>query len=359
MSQRLRGLDVRLSDFPQTIGYCQSDTVAVFQALNAVQQRLLYCKEASEDSWNGTWAEIAFTMSRDKPFITLDRDIARLELVDVCDRPVTVNNQFWEYLRFGNGRFPKLFRQGHCSCFTPEVFSRNNVPTVVDMPTVPSFLQAFPTNTADIGKRVLMQGTDNNGTVLISQDGINRVTGLYAVLAQPFVQWPTLFNSITGIQKDVTIGPVNIMSMDPTTGVQTLLVTLQPQETTAWYRRYYFDSLPCNCCSFVCPNPCSPNQPAASVSITAIAKLEFIPVTTDTDYCLIQNLRALVSEAAAWRYSKMDSVQSRQLEAVDHKAAVRLLNGEIAHYYGIQDPAIRLDVFGSAHLKRQAIGIQL
>src|SRR5215510_10300942 len=120
--QRLRGIDVRLSDFPQTIGLCASDTALVYQALNATQQRLLYCKEAGEESWWGTWAEIAFTMSRDRPFITLERDIARLELVDICDRPVTVNNQFREYLRFGNGRFPKLFRQGNCNCFIPEVY---------------------------------------------------------------------------------------------------------------------------------------------------------------------------------------------------------------------------------------------
>jgi hypothetical protein len=227
----------------------------------------------------------------------------------------------------------------------------------VDLPTIPTYIQAYPTNSADVKNRVLIQGTDNNGNVLISQDGLDQVTGIFQTLQFPFVQWPTLFNSISGIQKDVTVGPVNIMAMDPTTGVQTLLVTLQPQETTAWYRRYYFDSLPCNCCSVVCPNPCSPNVPVSSVAVTAIAKLEFIPVATDTDYCLIQNLQALIEEGMSWRYSKMDSLQSKQLEAIKHKNAVRLLNGEIGHYLGIEEPAIRLDVFGSAKLERHAIGI--
>jgi hypothetical protein len=131
---------------------------------------------------------------------------------------------------------------------------------------------------------------------------------------------------------------------------------MQPTETTAWYRRYYFNSLPCNCCSFVCPNPCSPIQPAASVSITAIAKLDFIPVITDTDYCLIQNLEALKEESMSYRYSKMDSPQSKQLEAIKHRNAVRLLNGEITHYLGTTDPAVNLAVFGSARLQRQSIG---
>lgn len=357
--QRLRGIDVRLSDFPNSIGLCQSDAVSVFAALNSVQRRLLYCKEAGEESWWGTWAEIAFTASRTHPYVTLDNSVARLEVVDICDTPVSVNNQFFEYLRFGNGRMPKLFRQGHCKCFEPEVYSRNNVPTWVDMPTVPSYIQAYPTDAQDVDKRVLMQGKDNNDVVLISQDGFNRVNGLFASLTSPFVQWPTLFNSITGIQKDTTVGPVHIYSVDPTTGTQTLLVTLQPQETTAWYRRYFFNSLPCNCCSVTCPNPCSPNVPACSVAVTAIAKMEFMPVTTDTDYCLIQNLEALVEEGMSWRYSKMDSIQSKQLEQVKHKNAVRLLNGELAHYLGIQDPAVNLSVFGDARLARQAIGLQL
>jgi hypothetical protein len=357
--QRLRGIDIRLSDFPQTIGLCQSDTVGVFQALNAVQQRLLYCKEAGEESWWGTWAEIAFTMSRTTPYVTLERDIARLELVDICDRPVEVNNQFREYLRFGNGRFPKIFRQGHCGCFSPQVYSRNNVPTWVDLPNPPQFIQAYPSNNADVGLRVLIQGADNNGTTVISQDGFNRVTGLWQPLQTPFTQWPTQFSTLTGIQKDVTTSPVNIFAMDPTSGVQTLLVTLQPQETTAWYRRYYFSSLPFNCCTFTGPNPCSPNQPASSVAVTAIAKLEFIPVTTDTDYCLIQNLQALIEEGQAHRYSKMDSIQSKQLEAIKHKDSVRLLSGEITHYLGLTEPAINLSVFGDAHLSRAGIGTML
>jgi len=340
------------------VGLCTSDQVGVFNFLNSSQRRLIYCKEAGDESWWGTWAEIAFTMSRDRPFLTLDRNVARLELVNLCDRPITVNNQFQEYLRFGNGRFPKIFRQAHCGCWVPEAYSRNNVPTFVDM--VPgSFLQAFPTNSADVGRRVLMQGVDSNGTTVISQDGFNRVQGLFATLQSPFVQWPIQWNRITGIQKDATAGPVNIYSMDPNTGAQVLLVTMQPTETTAWYRRYFFNSLPFNCCTFDCPNPCSPLVPAQSVVMTAIAKLEFIPVVTDTDYCLIQNLEALKEESMSYRYSKMDSPQSKQLEAIKHKNAVRLLNGELAHYLGVTMPAVNLAVFGSARLEKQAIGNML
>ncbi len=356
MPTRLRFYDVRTSDYAEAVGLCSSDMIGVANSLNSAQRRLLYCKEAGEESWIGTWAEIAFTVSRANPYVTFGRDIARLEAVDICNTPVSVNNQFFEYLRFGNGRLPKEFRACHCSCWTPQVYTRNNSPTFVDLFDPPQLLRVRSTSTSDVGKRVLMQGLDANDTTIYTQDGFQRVEGIFGAIADPYFQWPLTLNRITGIQKDVTQGQVTISQVDPNTGVETVLVTMQPTETTAWYRRYYFDSLPWNCCSFSAPNPCSPNQPTSSVQVTAIAKLEFIPVVADTDYCLIGNLEALKEEGMSYRYSKMDSLQSKQLEEITHKKAIRLLNGEIAHYLGIKDPAINLAVFGTARLEKRAIG---
>jgi len=354
--QRLRLYDCRVSSLPTSVGLCQSDIAGVAEVVNSAQRRLLYCKEAGEESWYGTFAEVQFTVSRSTPFVTLDNSIARLEFIDICNRPVTTNNQFVEFLRFGNGRLPKLFQQEHCGCFAPQVYSRNNAPTFVDLSSPPQFLRAYATDASDADKRVMIQGTDNNDKTIFTQDFFQRAQGQFESLELPFVQWPQQFNSITGIQKDITNFPVQVFQVDPTTGAQVLLVTMQPAETTAWYRRYFFSNLPFNCCSFTGPNPCSPTQPASSVQINAIVKLEFHPVTADTDYCLIQNLEALKQEAMAVRYSTMDSPQSKQLEALKHKDAVRYLNGELAHYLGIDNPAIEVSVFGSARLERKMVG---
>jgi hypothetical protein len=160
---------------------------------------------------------------------------------------------------------------------------------------------------------------------------------------------PIPFNSITGIQKDATVAPVRFTQVDPTTGNELLLHTMEPSETTAWYRRYYFDSLPINCCF-------DPNTGVTNVLVTAIAKLELIPVVSDTDYTLIQNMEALIEEAQAVRYSTIDSQQSKQNEAIKHRDAVRLLRGELSHYVGLTQPAVFFAPFGSARLERQKIG---
>jgi hypothetical protein len=355
--QRLRVYDVRLDGrLGNAVGICQDDIAGYCRYLNAATRRLLFCKEAGEESWNGTFAEIAFTVTREVPFVTTPREVARLEFVDVCTWPVEVQNQFFEYLRFGNGRLPKLFHQGlgGRACHAPQVLSRNNVPTFTDLTGPPQFIRIYITDPQDVGKRILMQGTDGNGNVIYSQDVLNRVTGIYTSLDSPFATVaasgvPVPFNSISGIQKDVTVGPVQIYQVDPTTGTQLLLSTMEPTETTAWYRRYYFSSLPVNCCF-------NRVSGTTDVRVTAIAKIEPENVSGDTDYLLLQNLEAYIEEAQAVRYSTMDGQQARQNEVAKHKLAVGYLNGELSHVYGKDNPAVNLALFGSARLERQAIG---
>ena len=89
---------------------------------------------------------------------------------------------------------------------------------------------------------------------------------------------------------------------------------------------------------------------------SAIAKLDLIPVMTDTDYCLIQNLEAITEQCASIRYSEMDSPQAKDLSRERHNIAISYLNGELNHYLGKNEPAVSLEVFGSAKLNRRKIG---
>ena len=354
--QRLRLYDVRLSRLQRAIGVCSADINTIAEYVNTAQRRLLFCKEAGDEGFNGTWAEIAFNVSRTQPYVTLPREIARFEAVNVCNNPVSVQNQFYEYLEFGNGRLPKI--RG-CACQNPlQVYSRNNVPLFTDLPVGSSnFIQAFASDAADQTgiKRVLIQGLDQNGVTVYSQDGSNRVLGLPVPLVAPFSSSaPTQFTSITGIQKDITVGPVQFFAVDATTGAQTLILTMEPGEQTAWYRRYYFDPLPFNCCQTL--PPVQPSTPGI-VQVTTICKLELIPVVVDTDYLLFQNLEAVIEEASAVRYSEIDSPTAKQMEARKHQQAVAMLNGELTHYFSSQNPAILVQPFGSAKLSRVKVGM--
>lgn len=353
--QRLRFYDLRtFPRFPSLLGFCANDTPRLAAYVNSAQRRLVYAREAGEEGWWGSWAEIAFNLTQTNPSITFDSSIARVQAFNVCNRTVPIQNQFYEYLQFGNGRTRSLIEKcpGNLTWF-----SRNNGVTFVDMTNPPQLIQVFASNPADTDqnspKRVLIQGTDNNGIPIRSQDGPNQVDGNFLTLQAPFVITPTSMMTLTGIQKDITVGQVQFFQVDPVTGASVLLLTMQPTETTAWYRRYFINPTPAFCCNIPgVPNPNAPNL----VQCTAIVKLELLPVTTDTDYLLIQNLEALIEECCAVRYSEMDTLSSKQLEAQKHRAAIGLLNGELTHYQGMDDPAINFAPFGSARLIHKRIG---
>jgi hypothetical protein len=342
---------MRLSRLPAAVGLCQSDILRIARYCNSAEQRLLYCKEAGDEGWWGTFAEIAFNVSRDLPYITLPREVARLQFVNACNEPIAINNQFYEYLQFGNGRLPKTCNNCDSIGITESV-TRNNVPTFVDLTNGPQIVRLYCTDAADVGKRVLLQGLDNNSNTVYSQDVMNRVTGIFTVLNQPFVDAAVQFNKITGIQKDITAGPVQVMQVDPTSGDEVLLSTMEAGEETTWYRRYYFDNLPCGCC----PSP-SQTQTCPTVQVTAIAKLEPLRARVDTDYFLIQNQEALIEEAQSIRYSEMDTSEAKQMSAERHAQAVRFLNGELTHYLGKDTAAVSFAPFGTARLERKQIGI--
>lgn len=347
---RLRLYDMRLSRLPQMLGYCQGDIPNIAQAVNEAQRRLITCKEVGDEGWNNTWAEMAFIMSRTSPYLTLPREVARIEAATVCDRPIPVQSQFFEYLQFGNGRLRT--RNRNLRWPLTAAYSRNNAVTFVDLTNPPQNLQVFATDPADMDgtHRVLIQGTDNNGAMIYSQDGLVRVTGQYVTLESPFVAFPIPVNSITGIQKDITNGPVQIFQVDPTTGASVLLLTMEPGETVASYRRYYFDSLPCNCCHDL--------PPSTTVTVTAIVKLDLIPAVVDTDYLLLTSSEAIIEECASVRYSQVDNQTSQGMALAKHAQAVRFLLGELSHVNGIDTPAISFKPFGSADLRRIRIGMR-
>ena len=233
---------------------------------------------------------------------------------------------------------------------------RNNVPTFVDLTNGPQIIRIYPGDQVDVdnARRVFVQGLDNNGNVIYSQDVLNRVSGIFVTLASPFVDVPIQFTRIDGLQKDLTAGNVQVFQVDPTTGTEVLLTTMAASETTSWYRRYYFNQLPCGCC----PAPIQ-NGTCPTVQATAIAKLEPIPVLVDTDYLLIQNREALIEECASIRYSEMDTMAAKQMAAERHTQAVRYLNGELTHYLGKDTPAINFAPFGTARLENQSIGTMI
>lgn len=356
--RRNRLIDFRLSRGPQAIGLCATDTDRLALMVNSAQQRLLYAREAGDEGWYGTWAEMAFTVTQAAPYLTCPRDVARIEKMAVCQKPVAIQNEFYEYLAFGSGPQPKICTVNNYNCgWNVMAYSRNNAITFTDLTNAPQYIRIYTADTtgADTDtihpRRVLIQGTDANGNTIYSQDNGVQVQGIFVTIEQPFADLtqsglPLGMNAITGIQKDVTLAPIQIYQVDPTTGDEVLLHIMEPSEQVASYRRYYLDRLPANC-------PCSSD---GVITVTGICKLELVPVVADTDYLLIQNIEALIEECQSVRYSEADSEVGKKMAADRHGQAIRLLQGELVHYYGKEKPAMSFHPFGSVNLACKGVG---
>lgn len=344
MPIRPRLLDYRASRGPATVGICQANIAECAAIVNSAQQRLILAKQSGDEGWWGSWARMVFNVNQTDPYITTPREVARLEQMTVCNRPVRIQNEFFEFLDFGIGLQPK-----NRFCNFLETYERGVYPSFSDLVPPNKLIRVYITDAADVGKRALIQGKDQNDTTIYSQDGLVQVTGTFVDFVSPFVDTAMVLNTLNGIQKDITSGQVKFFEVDSVTGVERLILIMEPGETVAAYRRYLVNGLP-NSCACSCTNP---------TQVTAMAKLDFIPVAVDTDYLTIQNVEAIIEECQSVRYSTMDQPAAAQLAIKHHRDAIALLNGQLIHMLGKQRPAISFKPFGSAALERQAIGTMI
>lgn len=344
---RVTAQQLRLSAFPTRVGLCQADAPRIFELANECIQRLLFA--GGETGFFGCWAKVAFLVQRTNPFITLPPGFARAINIDVCRKPIRVQNEFMEFLEYGIGlrEAPPQIRGNFCGAL--QGFERGNYPTLIDLPA-PSYLRLYATDPADYNRRLLVgSAKDQNGLGIYTQDGLQSVNGFYLTLKAPFDTSPFLVSSFQNIAKDFTQGDVLLTAVDPTTGAETTLSRYGPDEISPSYRRYYFNALPTNCCSI------SPITPGL-VQVTAMLKYEYQPIRRDTDFLIIGNIPALIEEAQAIRYSSIDEPTAAQLEAKHHKKAISLLQAEQRHELGELQPAINQAIFGSARLCRAGVG---
>lgn len=331
----------------EAMGICQSDPQVANYCNDAIE-RLLMDPLTPETGWYGTSVVVVLTgvVSNGSVYVTTPREIARLTDIAVCQHPIPVRNGWYEYLRFGTGLEPKTCQAAGCgSQFS--AYERPNVYTFSDLVGTKT-IRIYPSDARDSGKRVLVQGKDANGQVVLTTNPGSALTapGEYVVIQFPFVDTANTYTRIDGLQKDESYGQIQFTQVDPVTLVESPLSTMEPTEGTALYRRYLINGIPST-------NLCCTGSP--TVQISAQARLDFIPVANETDYLLIPNVPALVEECRSIRFSRIDTPAAAQQTIISHQRAIALLNGMLDTYVGKTNVAVRVPIFGSRPLQRQPV----
>ena len=351
--------DCRLSMLPQTVGLCAGDTPQIAAFVNRAQTILIGA--APETGWWGGWQKIKLQATRCHPYFTLPRQFARAINLEVCRFPIRVQNEFFEMMDGSIGtqdwHHRATFNRLGDWCGALEGYDRGTFPTMRDIDKTNQQIQVMVTDPRDVGSRILISGLDQNGNPIYSQDGENSVLGFYMTLAQPFVNNNFIVTHIDSVQLDSFFGDVLLYQVDATTGAQVLLSRYQPGETSPSYRRYYVNQLPCGCFCHSRQSPCIAPLPLPTpIPITAMAKLDFIPVNRDTDFLVVPGspvgMEGLIAQCKAVRYSDMDAPGSMAMKGAASSDAIRALNREIQHFMGTYQPAVVVNLFGTAKLNR-------
>lgn len=320
-------------------GVCR-DAAKVVALVNEAQERLLN----RPDKPVGSLVLYRICFGSDN-CLTFPRQIQTVEAFAICSSPGIVRPAWFQFIGYPNG---------------PGVLGPNSCPgnTLIDSGVACTFdnvqstttdtrkISVVASNAADVGKKITIRYIDSNGQrVYTSIDGVVQEGERLTLVAPPAVVY-TSRNVATGspyhIVKEVTQYPIYLYEVDSTTAlpytVTKMLAQYEPSEDVPIYRRSIIPGLTNQqCCGAEAEDEdCTENK-----QLTALVKLQHVPVVVDNDPLVIGNLAALKLMVMAI----MREEQNRLEESAVFEAKARAeIDGELSSYLGDgMVSAIRMD----------------
>lgn len=361
---------------PQTLGDLQAYGVNERIGIPACDPRFIqranqaqkWLSEAGQ--WYGSIAVVRICVING--CITFPRRVATVEKFDICVTGVRVRNNWYEFEEYTwtpvtttnptcpvGGCSPSTTANGYVYTNNPQVLDRGTVCTNADVGPGAAFIQLYASNAADVGKQILLQGTDGNGNPIFEYVTLT-VVGNYAQSVNQFVP-----PGLTSVQKPITAGNVVVVAAYPANGTTQPLGFWEPSERYPNYVRKFLTQAPTPCgvnppgantvqC-FDNGNGCSPPLiNCAGTTATTLCRLEFVPALVPTDWMFIQNLDA-VQDAMVADFHKASN--EPQLAEYYRTSAIRTLRNELDKYQPPSQISINSRTQGSANLNRLFAGM--
>lgn len=147
-------------------------------------------------------------------------------------------------------------------------------------------------NKNDYGKKITLFGKAYGAQPLQEDDGTGTtINGLTLTAQKPYAQTSIFITEIGSITREETEGMAYLYAYDPTLDIQYDLGVYQPNETNPRWRCSRIVNMPNNAGT---NNVTGANQRGeCGVNISALVKLQFIPVKHERDFVPISNIRAI------------------------------------------------------------------
>lgn len=327
----------------------------VARLVNQAQERLLN----RPDKPVGSMVEMRFCVGA-SDCLVWPRQVRTIEAYAICSTPGTIRPPWFSYIGYPNGNG----LVGRNSCPGNQLIDKGMTCAFDDVQsstTAPRRIAAIASNAADIGKKITLRYLDSNGQKVYSSIGGVVQEGEQLTLVDPASVFPSnaavvssnvATNGLYGVIKETTQYPIYLYEYDPTAPVLPASITKQlaqyePSEQVPIYRKSLVPGLTQwqTCCDNSTNTDCTDNK-----ALTALVKLQHVPVVVDNDPLVIGNVAALkLMVMAIMRENSNRFDESALLEA---KARAEL-DGELSSYLGDgMRTAIRMeqpDCFGAGN----------
>lgn len=288
---------------------CSTDA-RVKDYVNTAIRRLL-----PKGMWVGTVRR--YRICTNNSCLTWPRAVGTIEAVAVCNSPIKIRNEWYEFLEAGPGIQSSescsdqlIDRQGQFCCFDD-----------ITANSTTSYIKIY-TDVAESGKYIILQGYDENGNWIRTTVSGAWIDGERVAIpsspASPVVTTKK-FSSLDRVIKDETNGVVRLYEYNGSATVKALAI-YEPDETLPSYRRSYIPSV-----------GVSTSSDCDKSSVVVMAKLAYYKVANDNDFLLIGNEDALVEMCRALRhYEAKNQSEAMACEAL----AVSYLQQELGSEQG-------------------------
>lgn len=294
-------------------GVCPTDD-RVAPTINEAIARLI-----DSGKWVGLIKKIS--LCHRAGLMTLPRDVETVLEASVCDVPITVRNQWFEFLPGGP------FRMSQCNPWPALAERGDNYCTAFDITGVKK-IRVYNDLSVDDGKFILLQGTNGDGNRVQTQNSGEWVDGEILTLnnATPPVT-DVSWTKLECIQKTLTTGFLRIYQVNPDTMENVgLLVELHPNDTIPSFRRYFYGGF----CRSLCDED---NNEQRYQPFTFLVKTRFNSLVQDSDIVPITASGALKNMCMAiWqeRNNQLNLAQAYE------SRSIAILQNELKQSQGSQ-----------------------
>ena len=252
-----------------------ADSTLFKSLVNEAQRRLL-------DRGDSSQTVVPIQVCVRRGCVVFPRYVNTVREARMCDGSILIKNQWYEFIE--RGWYDRCVGYGW-TCCDRSLVAHSRVPTYSSIIGTGRTVRVYAQTNADYGKTVTIFGVDNNNQPLMHREAATGEwrDGWVLVLSSPYAETTGYVSRIDRVLKDRTQKPVTMFAWNATDSVLEDLATYDPGEENPSFARYSLNLPPCK----------DEDGNERLRTITALVKLNHVPVEYDTDLVLISNRTAM------------------------------------------------------------------